>query len=82
MSINEDITLSNIWWNGGLRGYFFRSQAEETLEELVDAVNGRNSKAAFDELEERIEDTYSYLDDFEEDCYRESVETLLENLGY
>lgn len=82
MNINEEITLSNIWWNGGLRGFLFRDQATETLEELVSAVGGDRDPNLFSELEDRIEQNYSDVEDFEEDCYSESVEYLLENLGY
>lgn len=82
MNINKEITLSNIWWNGGLRGFLFRDQATETLEELVSAVGGDRDPNLFSELEDRIEQNYSDVEDFEEDCYSESVEYLLENLGY
>lgn len=82
MSINEEVTLSNIWWNGGLRGFLFRDQATETLEELVSAVGGDGDPNLFSELEDRIEQNYADVEDFEEDCYSESVEYLLKNLGY
>ena len=82
MNINEEITLSNLWWNKGLRGFLFRDQATETLEELVNAVGGNSDPNAFSDLEDRIEQNYADVEDFEEDCYSESVEYLLENLGY
>lgn len=82
MNINEEVTLSNLWWNSGLRGFLFRDQATETLEELVSAVGGDRDPNAFSDLEDRVENTYNDVEDFEEDCYSESVEYLLENLGY
>lgn len=82
MNINEEVTLSNIWWNRGLRGFLFRDQATETLEELVNAVGGDLDPNLFGDLEDRIEQNYADVEDFEEDCYSESVEYLLENLGY
>ena len=82
MSISEEVTLSNIWWNGGLRGFLFRDQATETLEELVSAVGGDRDPNAFSELEDRVEQTYNDVEDFEKDCYSEDVSYLLENLGY
>lgn len=82
MTINEEITLSNLWWNGGLRGFLFRDQATETLEELVSAVGGDRDPNVFSDLEDRVEQNYTDVEDFEEDCYSESVEYLLENLGY
>ena len=82
MTINEKITLSNLWWNNGLRGFLFRDQATETLEELVSVVGGDSDPNAFSDLEDRVEQNYADVEDFEEDCYSESVEYLLENLGY
>lgn len=82
MNINEEVTLSNIWWNSGLRGFLFRDQATATLEELVSAVGGDRDLNLFSDLEDRVEQNYAYVEDFEEDCYNESVEYLLENLGY
>lgn len=82
MNINEEVTLSNIWWNRGLRGFLFRDQATATLEELVNAVGGNRDQTLFIDLENRIEQNYADVEDFEEDCYGESVEYLLENLGY
>ena len=82
MNISEKVTLSNIWRNGELRGFLFRDQATETLEELVSAVGGDRDPNLFSELEDRIEQNYDDVEDFEEDCYSEYVEYLLENLGY
>lgn len=82
MNINEEVTLSNIWWNNGLRGFLFRDQATATLEELVSAVGGDRDPNLFNDLEDRVEQNYADVEDFEEDCYSESVEYLLENLGY
>ena len=82
MNINEEVTLSNLWWNNGLCSFLFRDQAKETLEELVSAVGGDRDPNAFSDLEERIESAYADVEDFEEDCYNETVDYLLENLGY
>ena len=82
MNITEEVTLSNLWWNNGLRGFLFRDQATATLEELVNAVGGDRDPNLFADLEDRIEQNYADVEDFEEDCYSESVEYLLENLGY
>ena len=80
--MTAEVTLSNLWWNKGIAGFFFREQAMNTLEELVTAVGGRSSQDAFDDLEERIEMIYPDVDSFEEDCYSESLDYLMENLGY
>lgn len=77
------ITLEQLWFNHTILDFFFRKQARETLEELVERVGGRKSEEKFNELAERIEDVYvGDLDVFEEDCYNASVEQLMDALGY
>lgn len=80
--MTADVSLSQLWFNPSLMNFFFRTQAQNTLEELVDRVNGRNDQNAFYELEELIDQNYSDLDDFEEECYNSSVDEILEALGY
>lgn len=78
MKVSQEITISNIYWNRGLRDWFFREQATSTLEELVN-----HSTMSGDEvlsiLEEQTED--SDIDDVEEDFYSMSVEELAEQYG-
>ena len=77
------ITLEQLWFNTTILDFFFRKQARETLEELVERVGGRKSEAKFNELAERIEDVYvGDLDVFEEDCYNNSVLEIMETLEY
>lgn len=78
--MKADVTLQNLYWNKGVGTFFFRGQAYRELENLVHAVG--DGAAAFDELEERVEQVYDNVDDFEEDCYNLSLEEILENLGY
>ena len=80
--MTAEVTLSNLWWNKGLAGFYFRVQAYDTLEDLVNRIGGQEDQNAFYDLEERIDEVYSSVDDFEEDCYSCSVEDLLETLGY
>ena len=77
-----DITLSQMWFNTSLIDFFFRSQAQRTFEELVERVGGRDSEDDFNELEDRIESNYDSWEDFEEDCYNNSVEEMLDYLCY
>lgn len=80
--MTADVSLQALWFNKGIASYFFREQAYNTLEDLVERVGGRESSAAFDDLEARIDEVYNSLDDFEEDCYSYGTEDLLEALGY
>ena len=77
-----DVTLQALYYNKGVAKFFFREQAYETLEDLVDRAGGRESLAAFDELEARIEDVFQNLDDFEDACYNYGTEDILNELGY
>ena len=80
--MTADVSLQALWFNKGIASFFFRDQAYDKLEDLVTRVGGRNSQQAFEELEERIEEVYPDLDSFEESCYSESVEDILDYLGY
>lgn len=70
-----NITISNIRWNNGLRNFFFRDQAYNTLEELIE-----KSTMDEDDVLEAIESQTEYedIDDVEEDFYSLSVEELAE----
>ena len=73
-----NVTISNIYWNNGLRSFFWRTQSMDTLEELM-------SRSTMDEnnilqlLDEQTEE--EDIDDVEEDFYSLSVEELAENYG-
>lgn len=77
-----EVTIQKIWDDPNLATYFFRKKAYKTFEEVVRAVGGDNSPFAFNVLANTIEDCYESLDDFEEDCYNNSVDEILETLGY
>jgi len=76
MKVNEEITISNIYWNRGLRDYFFRNQATETLEEFVNAC--RDSKEAIDTLDEVTAEMS--IEDVEELFYSESIDDIAREL--
>jgi len=74
--MKAEVTISNIYWNKkSLGGFFFRDQAYETLEKLV---NGSVLEGAevLSKLDEQTEDLD--IDAIEEDFYSSSIEELAE----
>ena len=79
--MNASVTLKQIWFNKTLSYFFFRQQAMDTFEAIVELVGVGEEK--FNVLSERIEDAYSHdLDAFEEDCYNRYAEEIVCDLGY
>lgn len=73
-----NVTFSNIYWNNGLRNFFWRAQSMDTLDELM----CRSTMDEDDILELLDEQTETEdIDDVEEDFYSLSVEELAENYG-
>ena len=76
--MNAKVTISNIYWNKGLSNFFFREQAYNTLEELVNrsTMNGQDTLYALDNA------TYDMdIDYVEETFYSESVEYCADEFG-
>lgn len=74
--MTAEITMRQLWWNHSLMDFFFRNQSEETLNELMDAVE-ENKATVLD----TIDDYYDDLDECEEDFYNASVDDLIEQLS-
>lgn len=74
--MKAEITLNQLWMNPSVRGFFFRSQAEKTLGNLLDSVV-ESSGDVFDQMEEYTDD----LDDLEELLYNEDIDELIELFG-
>lgn len=73
--MNAQVTISNIYWNRGLKSFFFRDQAYATLEELVNrsSMSGQETLDALDSATDDMD-----IDDVEESFYSDSVEELAE----
>ena len=71
--MKANVTISPIYWNKSLGGFFFRDQAMRALEELVNR-SVLSGEAVLQALNEETEDLD--LDDVEEDFYDSSVEEL------
>ena len=76
--MKAEVTISNIYWNTGLKNFFFRDQAYNTLEELVtrSTMSGQDTLNALDEATDDMDN-----DDVEETFYSESVESCAEEFG-
>lgn len=71
--------MSQLWFNHSLLNFFFRSQAESTLNELMDrTIEGQG---ALDKIEDYAEESGCNLDDIEEMFYNDTVEELAEEFG-
>lgn len=77
--MKAEITFNQLYWNPSIMGYFFRTQSEKTLNELLDRAFDR--KDAVERLDEYADENYDDLDDFEEWLYEEDVETIARTVG-
>ena len=76
--MKAEVTISNIYWNKSLSDFFFRSQAYNTLEELVKRST-MSGQGTLDTLDNATEDMD--IDDVEEMFYSESVEYCADEFG-
>lgn len=76
--MKAEVTISNIYWNSGLRNLFFRDQAYSTLEELVNrsTMSGQDTLDALEDVTGDMD-----IDDVEETFYSESVEYCADEFG-
>ena len=72
--MKAEITFNQLYWNPRILNYFFRTQAENTLNELLDRANDR--QRAVEQIDEFAERNYDDLDDLEDLFYEDSVETI------
>ena len=74
--MKANVNFSQVYYNSSLMSFFFRTQAENTLEELLEKCTESNDEI-FDAIENYSED----LDEIEELFYNESLEDIAEELG-
>ena len=77
--MKAEITFEQVWFNHPLLNFFFRSQAERTLNELMDAAIDR--KSALNAIEDYAYINDCDIDEIEEMFYNDSVEELAESFG-
>ena len=76
--MTANVTISNLYWNNSLADFFFRTQANYTLNELVER-SFMGSQLTLKILDEQTED--ADLDDIEEMFYSDSVEEIANHFG-
>lgn len=73
--MTADITFSNLYWNDGLRGFLFRSQSEDTFNEVMgDTVDSPDTEQMMADF---IESMFDDVDDMEEYFYNELPEDIV-----
>ena len=74
--MKANVDFSQVYHNSSLMSFFFRAQAEDTLNELIEKCTESND-LIFNAIENYSED----LDEIEELFYNESLEDIAEELG-
>ena len=77
--MKAEITFSQVYWNLSLMNFFFRSQSENTLNELLE--RSADKRTAIEKIDDFAEFNDYDLDELEEDFYNDSVAELAERFG-
>ena len=75
--MRTEVTMTNLWWNPSLMGFFFRDQAKGSLEELVNKSSELN-ESVLEKIEDYAEANDYDLDMIEEMFYEMSLGELAE----
>ena len=73
---SDSLTVRTLYYNHSIMNFFFRTQAENTFEELFNKV-----EESVDEVIDAMEDYDNDLDTIEEMLYNDSIEDLAEAFG-
>lgn len=74
--MKANISINQLYYNASIMNFFFRTQSENTFNELLENVEESNS-----EIFEAIENYSDDLDEIEEMFYNDSIEEIAQNLG-
>lgn len=74
--MNAQVTMSSLIWNPGMRSFFFRKQAWEQVESIIDKISVDDLDSAL----EKIDDYFDSIDDCEEFFYNEDEEYIIATL--
>jgi len=74
--MKAELTIKQLYYNSSIMNFFFRTQAENTFNELIEKCTESN-----DEIFNAIENYSDDLDDVEEMFYNDSIEEISEALG-
>lgn len=73
--MKAELTIKQLYYNASIMNFFFRTQAENTFNELVEKCEESND-AIFEAIENYTDD----LDTIEEMFYNDSIEEIAEAL--
>lgn len=74
--MTKEITFSNLYWNGRLRGFCFRSQSEDTFNEVMqNVVDGPETERMMGEF---LESMFDDVHDLEEYFYEQDAENIID----
>lgn len=74
--MTKEITFGNLYWNDGLRGFCFRSQSEDTFNEVMqNVVDGPETERMMGEF---LESMFDDVDDLEEYFYNQDAENIID----
>ena len=74
--MKAELTIKQLYYNASIMNFFFRTQAENTFNELIEKCTESN-----DEIFNAMENYSDDLDDVEEMFYNDSIEEIAEALG-
>ena len=78
--MKTDLTITQLYWNKNtLLNYFFRTQSEKTLENIIDRVS--DGETALDRMDDYFEECGMDLDDVEEMFYNDSADDIIKRIG-
>lgn len=74
--MKAELTIKQLYYNASIMNFFFRTQSENTFNELIEKCEESND-AIFNAVENYSDD----LDTIEEMMYDDSIEEIAEALG-
>ena len=74
--MKAELTIKQLYYNSSIMNFFFRTQSENTFNELIEKCEESN-----DEIFNAIENYSDDLDDVEELFYNDSIEEIAAELG-
>ena len=74
--MKAELTIKQLYYNASIMNFFFRTQSENTFNELIEKCTESNDKI-FNAIENYSDD----LDEVEEMFYNDSIEEIAEALG-
>ena len=74
--MNAELTIKQLYYNASIMNFFFRTQAENTFNELMEKCEESN-----DEIFNAIENYSDDLDTIEEMFYNDDIDEIATELG-